>query len=552
MDLREIEITLNKEEENLIDEINELQKNMDDINPEKMHNNLMSTIGNKAIETITTALGVSDILESRAHHSGLEYNKEYKRYEEWKNKPGNNEDSKYKAKFVPSNEFKEIIDKSKSITYNRKELEGSDFRKAKAKMHADNPEGFTCEFSNRHLKHGEKSDLGAKYEYEHVMSLNEIANDVIMTEFMSLKERREFAHSKDNLVVIDGAINGSKSKTKIKNIPKWLSKQSKEDPTKTNEEYYKIDREKLNECVEKSQKKRAEVLKEKSKTYDLTTTTKIAASNALKSGAKAAVGQLLSITVVEVINEYKKKESTSLSQKVKNIGDQIKLRAKDIIKTFKDFSISSFISTILDLILKSLFKIAKNIFKFVKAAFSSILKAIKVLFDTSLSWKIRLQEALKILGAAVVTMIGIALDELIEKALIATFPFMAGSAGFVSPIISGLIVGIASVLLLQGFQKHQNNIEFRKLQTQDSNNHLKLSKINLAQAAVSDVKATETVKFTMQIFSGTLHFAESCKNEIDESYRKISEHKDKIKTQIEDLVQGRSETDDLLAQLNSI
>ena len=274
-------------------------------------------------------------------------------------------------------------------------------------------------------------------------------------------------------------------------------------------------------------------------------------NNGVKSGLKAAVGKLLSITVVELIEEFKIASETAMPERLKKVMRRVEERAMEIINTFKEFSINAFISTLINTILNSLLKTAKNLLKFIKTAFMSILRAVKVLFSSNYTKEEKQKEALKILGATVATLIGLALEEIIQNALIAAFPPIAGVAGYISPVLSGLIVGVGSVLILQGFQKYQNTIEFRKLKAEEESKLDNMAKINLTQAGVSDIEATESVKVSFSIFQGTLPIIESCRNQIDESLEEIRTTKNLIANKLSATKQTNNENDDLLKMLES-
>lgn len=538
MDYGKIEIDLKKEEQELLDEIVELQSKMKDADPAKMNGKMMSAIQDKCIETITMALGVSDVWENTAYANGLAFKKEYGEYQKWEKTPIADRTSTYKPKFAPKNEFEKLL-KKETPTYKRKDYTGNGeglsqkdttHRKWK-ESHVEG--GIHCAYTGEYIKNGEPDKFNKAYEWEHIKSAKEVNDDPVLNYALNQKEKRDFLNSDENIAPVRGKLNNAKRATKKEDVDKFLNSPSKEDPNKTVKEYHGVDEEKVKKALNDSEKKENEILKNKS-VYrpGLKDTTKIAASNAVKSGAKAAIGKLLSITVVEVINEYKNDAEIEHSQRVKNISIRIKEKAKDIFKEFKDHSISSFLSTFLDQILKSIFKIAKNIFKFVKLAIVSIFKAVKILFSNENPWEVRVNEAMKILGVAVASLIGLALEEIIEKAMITNLPFTAPFAGFVSPVLSGLIVGIGSVMLIQGFQMYQNKIVYNKLQGEESSKLQKLSEINLAQAGVSDVKATKAVGVSLTIFQGTLPIIESCRSHIEESLVQIRKTKNEISKDI--------------------
>lgn len=547
MNIDEIEIELDKEKEDLIQEITELQKQIEAKDLERMNDNLFKAIQSKTIDTITMALGVSQFLEDTIFSiDGLSLDKEYKEYQKWENSPKGERSSTYQTKHVPKNEFEKMLKATENLVYNRDDLTGKEYKESMRSQRERNPDGVTDAYTGKMLKHGEN------YHYEHVLSTQEISQDRALNHLTSIEERRQFANSDSNLVTIDGKLNQSLSKIKKGDIEKWENKTSKEDPSKTNKEFFETDSKKVFEAHKKSNEAREKLLISKEVKIGVSTQAKMAVSNGLKSGLKAAVGQLLSITVVEVINEYRKKEGVDFKQKIANVAQRIKEKARDIFKTFTEHSISSFISTFLQAILESLLKIGKSIFKFIKTATVSIFKALKVLFSKGSSWEERSEEALKILGLAVSTLIGLALEELIEKALVASFPPTAPFAGFISPVLAGLVVGIGSVLVLQGFQNYQSNIEFRKLNTDRRKVLEKSSTISITQASMYNIRASKSIKVSFQIFAGALPLIESYKYQIEESLANIRAQNIEIDQISYNIDLGISENNNLLNLSDSV
>lgn len=543
MDFEKIEIELNKEELQLLKDIDDCKKQMDDINPEKMNGQLLDAIKTKTLDSIALALGVSDIMESSFQKTGLDFEKEYKNKLEWDKIPSSEKSKEFKPKNIHPDEFKKFMDKTNNLVYNRDELTGDSFKSAHKNLRKENPDGFIDAYTGKFLKHGDK------YQYEHVISTNEISQDRVLNYTTTVEERREFANSKENLVVVGTELNRSLNKTKIGDNDKWKEKKSSKDGSKTNKEYHEVEDEKMEATVANSANSLNDLKESKVVDYSLKTKGKIIAGSVAKGAAKAAVGKLLSITVIEIINEYRKEEQNDIKVSIKNITNNIKIKAQEVLDTFKNHSINGFVSSLVDALLNSLFKIAKNIFKFIKTAFSSILGAIKALFNSKLSWEERLEEALKILGIAVLGLIGIALEETIEKALIAALPFTTPFAGFISTILSGLIVGVGSVLVLQAFQKYQNNIEFRRLQGLENSGLEKMANVNLAQVAISNVKTTEMVFQSIVIFDNTLPLIASFKNFIEENLVNIKNSNRLIAINIEEANAILDENDDLLKLL---
>ncbi len=338
MDFEKIEIELNNEEHQLINEIDDLRKKMDDIDPKKLNAQLFNSIKNKAIESITISLGVSDVMDGISPKNGLDLEKEYKNYLEWEKKPANEKSKKYKPTIIHPDEFKKFIDKTNNLVYNRDELTGKDFTKAVEKKRKENPEGYYSGYTGKFLKHGDDD-----YQYDHGISANEVSKDKVLNYITSLEERRKFTNSDENLIPIERELNQSLGKTKIEDIDKWKEKKSNKDPNKTNKEYHEIDDKLMPKTLKKTLDKLSDLKQSKEVPYSVTTKGKIVVGNVAKGAAKAAVGKLLTITVVEIINEYQIEEERDLKESIKNITNNIMIKAKDVLDTFKNHSINGFV-----------------------------------------------------------------------------------------------------------------------------------------------------------------------------------------------------------------
>ncbi|OSY88535.1 hypothetical protein WH52_07245 [Tenacibaculum holothuriorum] len=558
MNREKMKIELDEKEFNLINELNQIQDKISDLDTKNLSNDLMESIKIKSIETITTALGLSDILENTIHNTkATAFENEMKNYQKWENMPKSERPVNYINKYTTGNEFKQLLNKTKKLSYKSKEhrklLAGREFDLKKKEVYKNNPTGeFTCGYTGDKIYQNSNID-NKKVSFEHKISVKEIYNDKVMNYTSTLEERREFTNSDKNIETVRLDVNKSLNDTSVNDLKNWKEKQNKKDPNKNNAEYYEIDDKLMDDTINEAKDARKKFLDDKKKIRTAKEKIKVAGANALKSGAKAAVGQLLTITITETINEFKKENSEDgIKIKITNISKKIKEKAKEIINTFKDFSINSFISTFLDALLNSIFKIFKNILKFIKAAFYSIMKAFKVLFSSKYTKEEKLIECRKILGATVATLIGLALEEMIEKALLSSFPFSVSFAGYVSPVLAGLIVGIGSVLLMQGWEKYKDNIELTKLKKKESSLLEKSAKISSMKTQISDLEATESIKVTFSIFQDTLPLISSFRDSIDESIENIRETKNKITTKLEEINKVNNENDDLLNLLDTL
>lgn len=547
MDFEKIKIELQEEDIKIIEELNSIQNRISDIESKNLNSELMNSIKQKSIETITMALGVSDVLEKRAHSNGLEASKEYKRYLKWENTPINKRSKNYNPKYLHKNEFKNLIETSKNTPkYNkeiRKTYEGKEFSERKNSLYSkEKPfsaiDGYTNEKINRFDK-----DLSKISNIEHINPIYETHQNPAMQKYLTQKERKEYVNSSENTCITRADINISKGKKSLEETKKWAE---------NNQEKFNLNLEMIEEKVEIAKKKRDETLQNKQIIYKKEEQLQIAGANALKSGAKAAVGQLLTITVVEIIDEFKESNEYGLKDKIKRIQERISQKTSNLLETFKSHSINSFLSTLLDALLNSVLKILKNILKFIKAAFHSLIRAFKVLVSSEYSKEEKLSECRKILGATVATLIGLALDEIIEKALISFIPFTAPFAGYVSPILSGLIVGIGSVLIMHGWEKYKAKFELKKLKKEELTKIEKTSKISEVKAHISDAETSKSILITFNVFEKTLPIISSCKEQIETSIKNIKETSKKINQKLDEVTKVQDENSNLLSRLNTI
>ncbi|RKF04489.1 hypothetical protein C8N26_1160 [Tenacibaculum lutimaris] len=558
MDIEKFKIELSEKEIEIVNELNDTKSKISELEAKKLNNDLLESIKTKSIETITIALGVSDILENTIHDTkAIAFENEMKNYQKWENMPKSERPIKYVNKYTTGNEFQQLIDKTKNLSYKSKEhrklLAGREFDLKKKEVYKNNRKGeFVCKYTGKKI-YKESEIESEKVSFEHIISVKENYNDKVMNYTTTLEERREFTNSDKNLVPVRLDVNKSLNDTSTEDIEKWKEKKSKKNLDVSNAEYYEVNDKLMDKTINEAKEAREDFLKNKKKTRIAKEKVKVAASNALKSGAKAAVGQLLTITITETIDEFKNENSTDdLKVKVKNISERIKTRASELIKTFKDFSINSFISTFLDALLNSIFKIFKNILKFIKTAFYSIMKAFKVLLSSKYTKEEKLAECRKILGATVATLIGLALEELIQTALITALPFTAPFAGYVSPVLAGLIVGIGSVLLMQGWEEYKDNIELTKLKKKEGLLEEKSEKLIPIKTQISDIEATESIKTTFSVFQNTLPLISLFKENIETSLSNVREIKDDIIKKIDEGKNINKENNDLLNMLDSI
>lgn len=547
MTTNKIKIELDEEEIKIIEDLNLIQNRIVDLESRNLNQELLESLKTSTIESISNALGVSDILEKRAHSNALEASEEFKKYQKWKEKPIDKRTKTYSPKYLSKNEFDSIIDKSKNMpAYDkdvRKEYLGKDFAERKNILYSEGKpfsveDGYTGKRINKF-----DNDRSKTPNIEHINPINKVHNDPIMQQYYTQEERSNYVNSKENTTITRDDINKSKNGKSIEESRKWAEE---------NKERFDLDIEKTNDKLNQAERAKESVLQSKKIKYKAKEQLKIAGNNAIKSGAKAAIGQVLTISTIEIIDEFKENKDADLKSKVLNIKNRILEKCENILETFATHSIGSFIATLTDALLNSIFKIFKNILKFIKTAFHSMIRAFKVLLSKEYTKEEKLIEFRKIMGVTVATLIGIALEETIEKGLISALPFTAPFAGYISPILAGLIVGIGSVLIMHAWEEYKIHFELKHLKKERLKANEKSSSISEIKAHISDAEASESISLTFTVFENTLPLIKSLNNQIEEGIEKIRLKSKSIEQKLKTNKGVVDDTNDLLNLLENI
>ena len=176
----------------------------------------------------------------------------------------------------------------------------------------------------------------------------------------------------------------------------------------------------------------------------------------LAATGKILVGESIKIVVSETCMEFSDNSSDeSLMERAKRLVQRIIERVKKELAGMwhkvSQFAVSNALSEIVNLIINYFFSTVKNIFKLIRCMIGSIIKAIKIILDSSRPWQDRLFEALKVVSAGIALASGTLLNELLDKTISTNIPFLAPVSGDISAVISGLVSSILSALVLMAF-----------------------------------------------------------------------------------------------------
>lgn len=379
------------------------------------------------------------------------------------------------------------------------------------------------------------------WDNEHVYSKKELNDDVILATYVMETDIAKFANSPDNLRKTLATINRSKG-----DIPlmEWIDKPSKEEPSKTNAEYFDLDKAKVKETYERAQKALQQlIIKSAVKTEG-----KRLAINTGAYVLRVTLFKSIKLIAEESIREFKIKCVDPIKVRIFRIVKAVKNRLKELWSTFKHAFKNNIISTIVDAILNFFIKTTKNIFKIIRMILKEIFTAIKILCAKETPFIERIKTAIKILSAALVGVVGIFLDEAISK-MLSTIPFLAPIAGYISPVISAFIIGIVSSLVLQIYNKYQKQIKYRKLIEKQVNIQNKLVVIKELQAEASSKQSIKELILTIDLYKNTETLVASLHSEIQSAFDKINScyiHSKRVAMATSDTL---DENDELLKQL---
>lgn len=235
---------------------------------------------------------------------------------------------------------------------------------------------------------------------------------------------------------------------------------------------------------------------------------KVRGTRALKGAGMAAIKEIMKcaivVTVKEFYSEFKKQSEDKLYVRVLNAlkksWEHIKAKFESTLKNMWTSIKGSLLSELLTALNDFFFKTFKNFFKVVRQMWGSIKSAFKIVFskDKSISWGERIFEASKILSAGAVAVLGFSLNELLEKGLISIGlpPFISS---FIAECLSGLFAGVMSAIVIMLFDRFKKDLKAQSAIVRQMQLQSKVLCVNCARLSVStlqmDMKVMNTYQF---------------------------------------------------------
>lgn len=188
----------------------------------------------------------------------------------------------------------------------------------------------------------------------------------------------------------------------------------------------------------------------------------------------------------------------------------------------------------------------KRIFSVIRQMFSSIKNAVKILISKEHPWQEKVFEAAKILSAGAVAVLGFSLNEIIEKCLlsIAVPPTIAS---FIAECLAGLAAGILSNIVLMLFDHTKGALKVRDAQLQLSLYRSQVIFIDEMRMGVAVLKSSMKVYETYQFFGNVVEEIKETRENIIATEERI----DEINRDTAKLLEKNTSFDDLIDKINN-
>ena len=488
--LDEFEIELSAQERTDLDELNKLLQNR--TQQENLSTEIWGTIKKAAVDSIEQIIGLSDrgdwrpdqgavITTPLNFRKGIVVSKaDKKRYEMWQDRLNGNAASASEFRKDPKR-FKSSYDSAKkSFKDSRRNPDGSynnDYNDTVVYDWCD-PRTYNEADTSGDMTRDATKTLNV----DHVNSVKSLHEDDKMALYGGATEEgfdqtmRDVANNPANFAVSDEHANKS-----MKDKDTLEAAESNPD---LNMDPEKVKAKQAEADAAKNKYLLKNAIGEKSKEFAIGV-----GKSTLAATGKMLVGKAMKIAVSETFVEFQQKSEENLLDRIKRIISNIMKRAKQelshIWQEIKEFAANNAISEIVNLILNYFVSTVKNVFKLIRCLFGSIISAFKIIFDSSRPWEERLFEALKIISAGIAMATGTMLNELITKAIATNIPFLAGYAGDISAVISGLISSILSALVLMSFDRYKATLRIKDEERQILLLNMQLTGSSVAHAQIS-------------------------------------------------------------------
>ena len=500
--LDELEIELSEQERKDFDDLNKLLENHQ--HQEKLSTEIWNTIQEAAIDSIEQIIGLDDRGDWRPEQGAVittplnfrngivASEADKKRFELWKSRIDENGESasQFRNRVVKS-EFDKLKTQYKASKRNADGSYNNEYNDTILYDYTD-PHAYFMPDSSGDMK----ANTRLRADVDHGISVKENYKDDKIglygdsTKDGVEKNIKDICNNYDNFAITDEHANKSMHDKDTLEVA-VSNPDLNLDPEKVKEKMATAEKAK-NKYLFKN------AIGEKSKEFAVGVT-----KSTLAATGKMLIGKAMKIVVSETVVEFRITSDETLLDRIKKLIEKIIIRAKrelsHIWNDIKEFAVNNAVSEIVNLILNYFVSTVKNVFKLIRCLFGSIVSAFKIIFDSGRPWEDRIFEALKIISAGIAMATGTMLNELIAKAIATNIPFLAGYAGDISAVISGLISSILSALVLMSFDRYKASLQINDEERQIQLLNMQLVSNGVAHAQVSAARASVIVAQTTEL-----------------------------------------------------
>ncbi|MGX5914825.1 hypothetical protein ACR0ST_08860 [Aliidiomarina sp. Khilg15.8] len=366
-------------------------------------------------------------------------------------------------------------DNERYRNYKNAQAERFDRRDYERKLPKERKQIFKHEERIEDAYTGHELPKDGRAHRDHVVSAHEIEKSSRGHLGQTREERVATANRGENKVWADSSLNQSKNDH---DLFEWGERPNRQDPSKTNAEYYDADHERMEEVYCIARKK---VDSEQNKAVLMKQTGEFAYEGSKEAG-KLALRQVLGLLIKDLaeglIDDIRtlvregfqslRQLAALLQKRVATTIERIKAKWAEYLKEGVAAGFSGFLSSFLTLIINSFVTTAKNIVRIIREGCLSVVRALKIIVSPppGTNGSQVASEVFKILSGAVVVAIGIGLEETIKKGIEAV-PFLAPFAGPISLTLTGMLTGILSLTVVLTFDHLKSYLVFKNKQVAD-------------------------------------------------------------------------------------
>ena len=305
-----------------------------------------------------------------------------------------------------------------------------------------------------------RRDLGpGDYDTEHVVSAKEIHDRPEARLFMDEQRSSDLANRDENMGATARGLNRSKKEDKLWD---WADQPCTADPSKTNADYYGVDREDAAIADERAR----DMIEKELSSAELRFYTREAVRTGVAEGARMGLQQAIGLVLYEFADAlfdeardvYRdgwkggapdRRFFAILRERLMRVASRVASKWQNVVAAFAEGALAGFLSNLVTMIVNMFITTGRRIVRIIRDGVFAILRAIKILIcpPEGMTRRIAAHEASKLIGGGLAIAGGVLLEEGFEQVIVAALPMLAPIAPVFSSVTAGVVTGLATVLL---------------------------------------------------------------------------------------------------------